>query len=157
PGNLERGWNDPPMFIYGSSAAVNTFSQVSHSNQANPQQSPSLTPSAPSQYPPSSLPPPPMMTPSANMTSLISGETSAFQKKRTIDDMQKKLNIFSDMWKNGKISYPVKSSMAKLATAIHRRKHAVAHEIHLALMIDHVSEVSRWLVGVKRLIQEVEK
>ena len=32
--------------------------------------------------------------------------------------MRKKVNIFSDMWKNGKISYPVKSTMAQLATGM---------------------------------------
>jgi len=35
---------------------------------------------------------------------------------RAADEMLKKVNIFSDMWKNGKISYPVKSAMARLAT-----------------------------------------
>lgn len=30
----------------------------------------------------------------------------------------------------------------------------VADEIHRSLMVDHVNEVSQWLVGVKRLIAE---
>jgi len=35
---------------------------------------------------------------------------------RAADEMLKKVNVFSDMWKNGKISYLVKSTMARLAT-----------------------------------------
>jgi len=30
-----------------------------------------------------------------------------------------------------------------------------ADEIHRSLMVDHVNEVSQWLVGVKRLIAEM--
>jgi len=37
---------------------------------------------------------------------------------RAAEEMLKKVNIFSDMWKNGKISYPVKSTMARLATGL---------------------------------------
>ena len=29
-----------------------------------------------------------------------------------------------------------------------------ADEVHRALMVDHVNEVSQWMVGVKRLIAE---
>lgn len=78
-------------------------------------------------------------------------------ESKVVDDIQKKVNVLSDMWKNGKVSYPVKSTMARLSTAIHRRQCTIANELHLYLMIDHVSEVSKWLVGIKRLIQEVEK
>ena len=31
----------------------------------------------------------------------------------------------------------------------------MADEIHRSLMVDHVNEVSQWLVGVKRLIAEM--
>jgi len=37
---------------------------------------------------------------------------------RAAEEMLKKVNVFSDMWKNGKISYPVKSTMARLATGL---------------------------------------
>jgi len=37
---------------------------------------------------------------------------------RAAEEMLKKVNVFSDMWKNGKISYPVKSAMARLATGL---------------------------------------
>lgn len=32
-----------------------------------------------------------------------------------------------------------------------------ADELHRALMVDHVTEVSQWMVGVKRLIAETRK
>ncbi len=37
-------------------------------------------------------------------------------------------------------------------TALEDGNHSLADEIHVALMVDHVSEVSRWMVGIKRLI-----
>lgn len=33
----------------------------------------------------------------------------------------------------------------------------MADKIHLSLMVDHVTEVSQWMVGVKRLIAETRK
>ena len=36
--------------------------------------------------------------------------------------------------------------------ALEDGNHSLADEIHVALMVDHVSEVSKWMVGVKRLI-----
>jgi Steroid receptor RNA activator (SRA1) len=42
-----------------------------------------------------------------------------FLQLRACEEMDKKVTIFSDMWKNGKISYPVKSAMARLATGVH--------------------------------------
>jgi hypothetical protein len=38
--------------------------------------------------------------------------------------------------------------------ALHEGKCDLAHEIHLQLMLDYVSEVGQWMVAVKRLIQE---
>lgn len=32
-----------------------------------------------------------------------------------------------------------------------------ADEIHRSLMVDHVTEVSQWMVGIKRLIAETRK
>jgi len=41
---------------------------------------------------------------------------TCFVQSRAAAEMLKKVNVLSDMWKNGKISYPVKSTMARLAT-----------------------------------------
>ncbi|KAK2186601.1 hypothetical protein NP493_195g07015 [Ridgeia piscesae] len=73
---------------------------------------------------------------------------------RVTQEVSKKLDVLFEMWHSGQISYPVKSTMAKLATALHRRRCDQAHQLHLALMMDYVSEVAAWMVGIKRLIQE---
>eukprot|EP00914_Ancora_sagittata_P003800 GHVO01008190.1.p1 GENE.GHVO01008190.1~~GHVO01008190.1.p1 ORF type:complete len:177 (-),score=21.70 GHVO01008190.1:151-657(-) len=81
-------------------------------------------------------------------------DCAAVLQPRVSEEVDRKLTILSQMWKDGKISYPVKSKMAHLSTALHVRKCDVAHEIHLGLMMDYVSEVGPWMVGIKRLIQE---
>jgi len=43
---------------------------------------------------------------------------TCFVQPRAAEEMLKKVNVFSDMWKNGKISYPVKAAMARLATGL---------------------------------------
>ena len=63
-----------------------------------------------------------------------------FQPK-TVEIIEKKIEILTSMWESGSISYDVKSHMARLATALHKRKCYMAHEIHLVLMMDYVSEV----------------
>ncbi|KAI0221686.1 Steroid receptor RNA activator 1 [Lamellibrachia satsuma] len=73
---------------------------------------------------------------------------------RVTQEVSKKLDVLFEMWHGGQISYPVKSTMARLATALHRRRCDQAHQLHLALMMDYVSEVAAWMVGIKRLIQE---
>lgn len=78
-------------------------------------------------------------------------------ESKDVNYIQSKVNILSDMWKNGKVSYPVKSTMVQLSTAIHHRHCAIACELHLSLMSDHVSEVSSWHVGIRLLIEEIEK
>ncbi len=39
-----------------------------------------------------------------------------------------------------------------MCAALEEGHYSVADEIHVNLMVDHVSEVSRWMVGVKKLI-----
>lgn len=64
-----------------------------------------------------------------------------FQPK-TVEIIQKKLEVLSSMWESGSISYEVKASMSRLATALHKRRCDLAHDMHMALMMDYVSEVS---------------
>jgi len=74
-----------------------------------------------------------------------------------VDDIQKKLDIFSLHWKDGKLSEPVKLSMANLVNGEMNYTHGIvycvyaaldngdycqADQIHVKLMVDHISEVS---------------
>ncbi|XP_051734202.1 steroid receptor RNA activator 1 [Ctenopharyngodon idella] len=75
-------------------------------------------------------------------------------KKQICDDVERRLKLFEDMWKSGKLSPLVKHRMHGLSQDLKRRNWDAADEIHRGLMVDHVSEVSQWMVGVKRLIAE---
>ncbi|XP_033104682.1 steroid receptor RNA activator 1-like [Anneissia japonica] len=77
-------------------------------------------------------------------------------QKRIFDDISKRLVILSDRWSNGNLSNPVKIRMSKLSNALVDYQYDEAFKIHLALMVDHVTEVSQWMVGIKRLIHEAK-
>lgn len=47
---------------------------------------------------------------------------------------------------------PVKKRMALLVQELSSHQWDAADDIHRSLMVDHVTEVSQWMVGVKRLI-----
>uniref|UniRef100_A0A8C1TQ83 Steroid receptor RNA activator 1 n=1 Tax=Cyprinus carpio TaxID=7962 RepID=A0A8C1TQ83_CYPCA len=75
-------------------------------------------------------------------------------KKQICDDVERRLKLFEDMWKSGKLSNLVKHRMHRLSQDLKRKNWDAADEIHRGLMVDHVAEVSQWMVGVKRLIAE---
>ncbi|XP_029511421.1 steroid receptor RNA activator 1-like isoform X1 [Oncorhynchus nerka] len=75
-------------------------------------------------------------------------------KKQVCDDVAKRLKLFEDMWRSGKLSLPVRRRMNGLVQELKSWNWDAADEVHRALMVDHVNEVSQWMVGVKRLIAE---
>ncbi|KAI5625285.1 steroid receptor RNA activator 1 isoform X1 [Silurus asotus] len=75
-------------------------------------------------------------------------------KKQVCDDVERRLKIFEEMWRSGKLSVPVKCRMHGLSQELSNKNWDKADEIHRALMVDYVNEVSQWMVGVKRLIAE---
>ncbi|XP_076445966.1 steroid receptor RNA activator 1-like [Babylonia areolata] len=74
---------------------------------------------------------------------------------RAMEDVRKKLGLMEECWSAGKISPPVKSQLGSLVAAVQKHEMEEAHELHLALMINHTAEVHQWLVAVKRIIQEL--
>ncbi|MBN3297326.1 SRA1 protein, partial [Amia calva] len=78
-------------------------------------------------------------------------------KKQVCDDVGRRLKIFEEMWRNGKLSLPVKRRMYLLGKEMKMLKWDKADEIHRSLIVDHVNEVSQWMVGVKRLIAETRE
>ncbi|KAM3842009.1 steroid receptor RNA activator 1 [Vipera latastei] len=77
-------------------------------------------------------------------------------QKQVCDDIHKRLVILQEMWTQGKLSSPVRKRMGILAEELKSQHWDVADEIHRSLMVDHVAEVSQWMVGVKRLIAETK-
>ncbi|KAI1902955.1 hypothetical protein AGOR_G00021900 [Albula goreensis] len=75
-------------------------------------------------------------------------------KKQVCDDIERRLKLFEETWRGGKLSLPVKKRMNVLAEEMKNRNWDRADEIHRALIVDYVNEVSQWMVGIKRLIAE---
>ncbi|NXF53466.1 SRA1 protein, partial [Oceanites oceanicus] len=76
-------------------------------------------------------------------------------QKQVCEDIGRRLTVLGDAWAQGKLSAPVRKRMSLLVQAELQQQHwDAADEIHRSLMVDHVNEVSQWLVGVKRLIAE---
>uniref|UniRef100_A0A3P9KVI4 SRA1/Sec31 domain-containing protein n=1 Tax=Oryzias latipes TaxID=8090 RepID=A0A3P9KVI4_ORYLA len=72
------------------------------------------------------------------------------------NEVEKRLRLLEDSWRSGKLSFPVKRRMEVLARELQMGNWSSADEVHRSLMVDHVTEVSQWMVGVKRLIAEVQ-
>ncbi|KAH0618084.1 hypothetical protein JD844_017064 [Phrynosoma platyrhinos] len=75
-------------------------------------------------------------------------------RKQVCDDIGKRLVILQQMWEQGKLSAPVRKGMGILTQEFKSQRWDAADEIHRSLMVDHVTEVSQWMVGIKRLIAE---
>ncbi|NWU89677.1 SRA1 protein, partial [Upupa epops] len=75
-------------------------------------------------------------------------------QKQVCDDIGRRLVVLEDAWAQGKLSAPVRKRMSLLVQELQQQHWDTADEIHRSLMVDHVNEVSQWLVGVKRLIAE---
>ncbi|NXD76365.1 SRA1 protein, partial [Halcyon senegalensis] len=75
-------------------------------------------------------------------------------QKQVCDDIGRRLTVLEDAWVQGKLSAPVRKRMSLLVQELQQQHWDTADEIHRSLMVDHVNEVSQWLVGVKRLIAE---
>ncbi|XP_019390340.1 PREDICTED: steroid receptor RNA activator 1 isoform X2 [Crocodylus porosus] len=82
------------------------------------------------------------------------GTCRACVQKQVCDDISRRLAVLQDMWAQGKLSSPVKKRMAILVQELQKKNWDSADEIHRSLIVDHVNEVSQWMVGVKRLIAE---
>ena len=79
------------------------------------------------------------------------------------------MDLLSKQFEEGKLSSPVKLKLGQLLAgnviplkmyntchcliaAIELEDYKAAEGIHVGLMVDHVSEVSSWMVGVKKLL-----
>ncbi|XP_035481759.1 steroid receptor RNA activator 1 isoform X1 [Scophthalmus maximus] len=75
-------------------------------------------------------------------------------RDQVCNDVEKRLRLLEDGWRSGRLSLPVRRRMDALAQELQACHWDTADEIHRSLMVDHVTEVSQWMVGVKRLISE---
>ncbi|KAM5299166.1 steroid receptor RNA activator 1 [Ctenodactylus gundi] len=75
-------------------------------------------------------------------------------KRQVCDDISRRLVLLQEQWAGGKLSASVKKRMVLLVQELSSHHWDAADDIHRSLMVDHVTEVSQWMVGVKRLIAE---
>ncbi|XP_008400042.1 steroid receptor RNA activator 1 [Poecilia reticulata] len=75
-------------------------------------------------------------------------------RAQVCNEVAKRLRLLEDSWRSGKLSLPVTRRMDVLSQELQAGHWDSADEAHRSLMVDHVTEVSQWMVGVKRLIAE---
>ncbi|KAM3925829.1 steroid receptor RNA activator 1 [Leptodactylus fuscus] len=75
-------------------------------------------------------------------------------KTQVFTDIGRRLTVLEEMWNNEKLSLSVRKRMSLLVKELKSQNWDKADEIHRSLMVDHVNEVSQWMVGVKRIIAE---
>nr|XP_040036553.1 steroid receptor RNA activator 1 isoform X1 [Gasterosteus aculeatus aculeatus]XP_040036554.1 steroid receptor RNA activator 1 isoform X2 [Gasterosteus aculeatus aculeatus] len=75
-------------------------------------------------------------------------------KDQVCSDVAKRLRLLEASWRSGTLSLPVRRRMDTLSLELQSGRWDSADDIHRSLMVDHVTEVSQWMVGVKRLIAE---
>ncbi|XP_051487067.1 steroid receptor RNA activator 1 isoform X2 [Apus apus] len=177
PGNQERGWNDPPQFSYGLQAQAGGPKRTPLTRRPPPSARGDPPSPAP---PPRALGPPPLGPISLAPRAESRGPSSVAGleecnvpaqavlaplwealdtcrptvQKQVCDDIGRRLTVLGDAWAQGKLSAPVRKRMSLLVKELQQQHWDMADEIHRSLMVDHVNEVSQWLVGVKRLIAE---
>uniref|UniRef100_A0A8C6FV16 SRA1/Sec31 domain-containing protein n=1 Tax=Moschus moschiferus TaxID=68415 RepID=A0A8C6FV16_MOSMO len=163
PGNTERSWNDPPQFSYGLQiqAGGPKHSPLTKRVAAPQDGSPRVPTSETSPgCPPSRTEP--MDSPVVESETLLEDvlrplgqaleDCRGHIKKQVCDDISRRLALLQEQWAGGKLSTPVKKRMALLVQVLSSHQWDAADDIHRSLMVDHVTEVSQWMVGVKRLI-----
>ncbi|KAK3597698.1 hypothetical protein CHS0354_040074 [Potamilus streckersoni] len=77
-------------------------------------------------------------------------------KERAAEEIKRKIELLKESWLSGKLSEVVKVKVTNLASALKELNFERANQIHLGLMVDHTAEVNHWMVGIKRIIQEIQ-
>ncbi|CAN9501216.1 unnamed protein product [Ophioblennius macclurei] len=91
------------------------------------------------------------------VVSILKGALTACRRsvrEQVCNDVDKRLRLLEDSWRAGRLSLPVQRRMDALALELQAGRWDSADDLHRSLMVDHVTEVSQWMVGVKRLIAE---
>ncbi|KAJ3025705.1 UNVERIFIED_CONTAM: protein transport protein S31 [Siphonaria sp. JEL0065] len=79
------------------------------------------------------------------------------QQKREWEDTEKKvLNLF-DQINNSEVAEDILAKLAVLVKALQNREYSAAHKIQVELMTTKFTATSSWIVGVKRVIDTLER
>uniref|UniRef100_A0A6B0V231 Putative steroid receptor rna activator n=1 Tax=Ixodes ricinus TaxID=34613 RepID=A0A6B0V231_IXORI len=173
PGNDEKAWNDPPVFAYtevqGTPAAAPKKRTPLNKRVPFPQEGlPPTTPAATLGSAPIGMPPlkpcaleardvseAGTSQPSPSQQPPNTGSGSDELKKETFENLEIIMSKFFDgieAWEQGSLSTPVQHKMRELTSELRSGNCEKANTLHVSLMVDYVSEVSQWMVGIKQLI-----
>ncbi|KAL3178229.1 hypothetical protein MRX96_038740 [Rhipicephalus microplus] len=173
PGNDDKAWNDPPVFAYtevqGTPAAAAPKRNLLNKRVPYPQDgikppsAPSVTGSAP---PPTGPATPPVPSPSKAAHSDEPAEASSKgDQKETVgvNDAPTASPACSPESLKEETLSNLDKAVAQCAPNMEKRKQddhwsfrmeitRKANAFHISLMVDYVSEVSQWMLGIKHLI-----
>eukprot|EP00118_Oscarella_pearsei_P014698 m.127919 g.127919 ORF g.127919 m.127919 type:complete len:210 (+) comp37939_c0_seq2:230-859(+) len=178
----DRGWNDPPSFAFSNSSLTGPRKVLLRKAAVNDPQTGSskgetpLPPAKPPTGPPIHTLPKPSggesrVGPDGEKTQTV--EVDVNQALHSLDnawdhcreripkkasgDVERRLKILRHEWESGRLSSPVQHQMVKLLNALELGDYDEAHGIHVNLMVNHVTEVSQWMVAVKRMISVLQQ
>ncbi|KAM9781090.1 steroid receptor RNA activator 1 isoform X4 [Syngnathus typhle] len=160
--NQERGWNDPPQFSYGLQTARTPQKNLLNKRPTLPGCAPAwkATPPEGAAGRIGGVEDPGQSEAEPNLEDVVEVLERVLARCRVdvapqvCNDMEKRLRLFEDSWTSGRLSLPVRRRMSALSQELQAGHWDQADEIHRSLMVDYVTEVSQWMVGVKRLIAE---
>ncbi|CAF1147483.1 unnamed protein product [Rotaria sordida] len=84
-------------------------------------------------------------------------EDSSNIEKKILEDINKKFQVMYDEWCQEKLSLNTKQILSNIFHELDSDHIQQAFDIHIILVRNAGSEVIRFIVGIKRLIQELQK
>ncbi|XP_011404715.2 PREDICTED: steroid receptor RNA activator 1-like [Amphimedon queenslandica] len=178
----EYGWNDPPLFSYQSNPPSNTKSSnkpallnkrpaypatehhhVTSTTLSRDQPPPTGTAGVPVRESSSQVEATPTseeavrcLSQSEILSSLneLVDDYKECIEERLLKEIKKRLDMLDKQWST--LSQPVHKRLSSLVQALQDKDYKKAEDIHVGLMVDHVSEVKQWLIGIKKLVDIVK-
>ncbi|CAF2366118.1 unnamed protein product [Rotaria sp. Silwood2] len=84
-------------------------------------------------------------------------EDSSNIEKKILEDINKKFQVMQDEWSQEKLSLNTKQTLSNIFRELDSDHIQQAFDLHIALVRNASSEVVRFIVGIKRLIQELQR
>ncbi|CAF1371895.1 unnamed protein product [Adineta steineri] len=84
-------------------------------------------------------------------------EESANIEKKILEDINKKYQVMHDEWSQEKLSLNTKQTLSNIFHELNSNHIQQAFDMHIVLVRNASSEVARFIVGIKRLIQELQR
>ncbi|CAF3106752.1 unnamed protein product [Rotaria socialis] len=84
-------------------------------------------------------------------------EESSNIEKKILEDISKKVQVMNDEWAQEKLSSNTKQILSNIFRELDSDHIQQAFDMHVILVRNASSEVVRFIVGIKRLIQELQR